>query len=421
MNSRLSFFQRPLASAIALVIAGAGGAIRAQDQTPSAARPAGTQSLSPQQFDNLVAPIALYADPLLTQVLVACTYPLEVVEAQQWLQKNNSLSGESLMSAARQQNWDASVQALVAFPDVLAKLTQDIRWTRDLGNAFLAQQAAVMSAVQRMRASAEANGRLTSSPQQIVTTQTENGQSAIEIQPADPQVIYVPAYDPAYVWGPPAWGAYPPLWYPDYGFGFGPGLDIGLCFGGWGWGGWGAWGWGTNWFGGGVIVNPGFFRHSGFSRGFGGFQQPGLWRHDPSHRLGVPYSNRQLAAQFQGASRWSGGRTGMRDAYGQPYAANRGAIQGSQASGRSYAGSSRGLSYQNYRGAAPQGSVRNFQAAPGYRSTPPMRTAPRYATPGFGSGARSLGGIGGSRSFGGGGRSFGGGGRSFGGGGGRRR
>ncbi len=418
MNSRLSFFRRPFAAAIALTIAGGGAAIRAQDPTPSAAPAAGTQLLSPEQLDNLVAPIALYADPLLTQVLVACTYPLEVVEAQQWLQKNNSLSGEPLMSAARQRDWDASVQTLVAFPDVLAKLNEDIRWTRDLGNAFLAQQGDLMIAVQRMRTSAQANGRLNSSPQQVVTTQTDNGQSAIEIQPADPQVIYVPTYDPAYIWGPPAWGAYPPLWYPDYGFGFGPGLDMGLCFGGWG--GWGAWGWGPNWFGGGVMVNPGFFGHNGFSRGFGGFQQPGIWRHDPAHRLGVPYSNSRLATQFQAASRGSAGRTGSRDAFGRSYA-------GSPAGGRTYGSSPRGQSYQNYRGTSPQGSMRNFQAAPGFHSMPSMGAAPRYAAPGFGSGARSFGGGGGIRSFGGGGggsRNFGGGGggsRSFGGGGGGRR
>src|SRR5579863_6398306 len=109
--------------------------------------------LSPQQLQDLVAPIALYPDNLLSQILVATTYPIEVVEAQQWLQQNRSLSGQALLNAAQGQNWDPSVQALVAFPDVLARLNQDIRWTTDLGNAFLAQQADVMAAVQAMRAS----------------------------------------------------------------------------------------------------------------------------------------------------------------------------------------------------------------------------------------------------------------------------
>src|SRR5579863_8496420 len=140
--------------------------------------------LSPQQLQDLVAPIALYPDTLLSQILVASTYPIEVVEAQQWLQQNRNLQGQQLMDAARQQNWDPSVQALVALPDVLGRLNQDVRWTTDLGNAFLAQQADVMSAVQRMRARAQANGKLSSDPQQTVTTQSQGGQSAIQIQPA---------------------------------------------------------------------------------------------------------------------------------------------------------------------------------------------------------------------------------------------
>src|SRR5579863_3394359 len=143
------------------------------------------------------------------------------------------------MDAAKQQNWDPSVQALVAFPDAFKLLSNDIRWTTDLGNAFLAQQADVMRAVQGMRARAQANCRLTTTPQQVVTTDTQNDQSAIEIQPADPQVIYVPQYNPAYVWGPPAWGAYPDLGYYDgfglgFGFGFGPGIYMGGFFPGWG-------------------------------------------------------------------------------------------------------------------------------------------------------------------------------------------
>ena len=168
---------------------------------------------SAQQLNNLVAPIALYPDPLLGQMLVASTYPLEVVEANQWLQRNRNLGGRELMDAAKQQPWDPSVQALVAVPDALAMLNQDIRWTTDLGNAFLAQQADVMNAVQQMRARAQANGNLTSTPQQTVTTEAQGGQQAIVIQPANPQVIYVPSYDPFYVWGPPVYGYYPPLYY----------------------------------------------------------------------------------------------------------------------------------------------------------------------------------------------------------------
>ena len=196
--------------------------------------------LNPQQLQDLVAPIALYPDTLLSQILVASTYPIEVVEAQQWLQQNRNLHGQQLMDAARQQNWDPSVQALVAFPDVLARLNQDIRWTTDLGNAFLAQQPDVMNAVQQLRAKAQANGKLQSTPQETVTTQNENGQTAIDIAPPDPGEVYVPNYNPEWVWGPPVYGYYPPLYYPgvDVGFSFFPGVDLGLYFGG----GWGLWG-----------------------------------------------------------------------------------------------------------------------------------------------------------------------------------
>jgi hypothetical protein len=296
--------------------------------------------LSPDQLDNLVAPIALYPDPLLGQVLAASTYPLEIIEAQQWLQQNGNLQGTQLVDAAKQQNWDPSVQALVVFPDALQVLANDVRWTTDLGNAFLAQQTDVMSAVQRMRARASANGRLTSNAQEVVTTDTQDNQSAIEIQPADPQVIYVPVYDPAYVWGPPAWGAYPDLWYPDgfgFGFGFSPGIYVSSFFPGWG--GWGGWGWGCGWFGNGLygnglFVNTGFFNRYGFrgrfaGRGFGGrnFGGRGAWAHDPGHRRGVAYPNRTVASRFN-SNRFNSGRTG-----GAQFSGNRGQVNAGRSGG----------------------------------------------------------------------------------------
>ncbi len=162
------------------------------DQPGDQGAPPPAPPLNPQQLQDLVAPIALYPDTLLSQILVASTYPIEVVEAQQWLQQNRNLKGQKLMDAAKQQNWDPSIQALVAFPDVLARLNQDIRWTTDLGNAFLAQQPDVMNAVQQLRTKAEANGKLKSTPQETVTTETQNGQTAIEIVPPEPGVVYVP-------------------------------------------------------------------------------------------------------------------------------------------------------------------------------------------------------------------------------------
>jgi 2-keto-3-deoxy-L-rhamnonate aldolase RhmA len=154
--------------------------------TPALAQ-APPQLLTADQLDTLVAPVALYPDPLLSQVLAASTYPLEVVEAEQWLQQNQNLHGQHLMDAAKRQNWDPSVQALVAFPTALNLLNSDISWTTDLGNAFLAKQADVMASIQRMRARAQANGKLASTPQQVVTTQTQGRQNAVVIQPANPR------------------------------------------------------------------------------------------------------------------------------------------------------------------------------------------------------------------------------------------
>lgn len=289
----------------------AGSAIGQQASPPDqqqAAPPA--QTLSPQQLDDLVAPIALYPDNLLSQILVASTYPLEVVEAQQWLQQHKNLTGKKLMDEAQKQNWDPSVQALVAFPQVLTRLNQDVRWTTDLGNAFLAQQGDVMQAVQRLRSQAQANGKLAPSPQENVTTQSQNGQTAIQIQPTDPGEIYVPNYNPEYVWGPPPYGYYPPLLYPpvSVGFSFFPPFDLGLYFGG-GWGLYGGlgWGWGPNWFGGGIILDPFFFHRFGFRDFHGGFGN--VWVHDPAHRLGVAYPNRELANRFRGGEAFRGGST----------------------------------------------------------------------------------------------------------------
>ncbi|HVP49087.1 MAG TPA: DUF3300 domain-containing protein [Bryobacteraceae bacterium] len=316
------FVSRQLLSIVCvLLMLPAGALLFAQEPAPAVPAPPPAQPLSPDQLDNLVAPIALYPDRLLSQVLVAATYPLEIVEAAQWLQQNRNLQGQQLADAARAQNWDASIQALVVFPDVLNRLNSDIRWTTDLGNAFLAQQADVMNAVQRMRAQARAAGKLNSSPQETVTTQTQGGQTVIEIQPANPQVVYVPVYNPEYIWGPPAYGYYPPLYYPDFGFGFGfgSGIYLGGFFGGLGWGGWGWW---PNWFGCSVFLNPYFFHHYHYGyHGFygGGFHGGGIWTHNPGHRRGVPYSNRQLANRFQGAygphGTVAGGRLG-----GQRYA-----------------------------------------------------------------------------------------------------
>jgi Protein of unknown function (DUF3300) len=371
--------------------------------------------LPPQELSNLVAPIALYPDLLLSEVLAASTYPLELTQAQQWIQQNPALRGQQLVEAAKQQNWDPSVQALVAFPDVMNMLTRDIQWTTDLGNAFLAQQADVMDSIQRLRASARDNGRLTNTPQQRVTYEQENGQNAIVIQPTDPQVVYPPVYNPEYVWGPPVYGVYPPLAYPAPGYGiyYAAGTFLGALFTGLL--SFGGWGWGLSWLSHGLFLNGLFFSHFGF-HGYSGYGfHPGgsyvtraPWVHDPGHRLGVPYGSRSASARYSGHS-YNAGRS--------PYA------------GSSYHSGSVGSSRQMdaYRGlatSASRGGGSGYQshysapAGTGYRSA--------YASSGGrGWSARSSGGTyssprntapKSSGHFGGGGGHFGGRGHSSGGG-----
>jgi hypothetical protein len=407
-------------------------------QYPAQAPPAGVQSgvpqqqatqplIPPQQLDNLVAPVALYPDPLLGQVLAASTYPLEVVQAEQWAEQNGNLHGQDLMNAARQQNWDPSVQALVAFPDVLILLTQDVRWTTDLGNAFLVQQQDVMAAVQRMRVRAQTNGRLSSSSEQTVANQTQNGQSAVVIEPANPDYIDVPEYNPDYVWGAPAGGDYPPLLYPPdaYGSGFYPGIDLDGFFPGWGFGGWGlGWGWGCGWFGGGLFMNAGFFSHWGFHGFFGSGFAGGLgagrvgWQHDPFHRAGVPYANRSVAARFNSSPRFAEGRTARGNSFSGARGGGSTAAGGWQHFGGNASGASRGF-------AASSGGAQSFRGNGGaaFNSAPRSYAAPRYATPRSYAGnsrAYSGGGFSAPRSSGGGGGHSSGGGGGHSGGGGRR-
>lgn len=277
-------------------------------------QPAGTSQQQPQQqtlnndqLDSLVAPIALYPDPILSQILVASTYPLEIVEAARWVKQNSGLTGQALINAAAKQPWDASVQAMVALPEVLNGLNTNIAWTTDLGNAFLAQQGDVMASVQRMRARASANGALRSTPQQTVTTTSENGQTYIQILPASTQVVYVPQYNPEAVWGSPAYYPYPSNYYPPYSgvlaasaISFGVGIAIGALWagGGWGWG-WGGWGWNAGWGGRAVIINNNFIRNNNFNRVNVGAGNN--WVHNPMHRGAVPYNNSAVANRFNAA------------------------------------------------------------------------------------------------------------------------
>ena len=230
------------------------------------ARPVSAQVTSPvtptaipaDQLDSLVAPIALYPDPLLAQTLAASTYPLEIMQLHQFLQKNPRLTGQALANAVAKQPWDPSVQAMAAFPDVVKRMAENIQWMSDLGNAVVSQESAVMDAVQRMRVKAEGTGQLQSTPQQVVETRVVENKSVVVIEPASTETIYVPSYNPVAVYGPAVY-PYPSMYYPSYyGSGaywggravsFGLGVAAGAFWGN------GGWGWNAGWGRGDITVN----------------------------------------------------------------------------------------------------------------------------------------------------------------------
>src|SRR6516165_8605363 len=232
--------------------------------------PAQSTKIPPEQLDSLVAPIALYPDPLLAQTLAASTYPLEVVQLQQWMNNNKNLQGKALADAVAKQPWDPSIQSLVEYPDVVQRMAGNIQWMTDLGNAFLAQQSVVMDAVQRMRAKAQGTGNLKTSDQSVVKTETvSSGKQVIQIQQANPDVVYVPSYDPTVVYGaaPPAYPYYPytyPGYVPGTALMWGTGIALGAAA-------WGPWGghWGDcDWNHGDVNIhnNNNFNKNNNFNR-----------------------------------------------------------------------------------------------------------------------------------------------------------
>src|SRR5580692_851941 len=227
------------------------------------------QLLSAGQLDALVAPIALYPDALLSEILMASTYPLEVVEADRWANANKTLQGDALKAALDKQNWDDSIKSLAATPDVLDMMSNKLDWTQQLGDAVLAQQPDVMDAIQRLRTKAQANSKLTSNAQQTVSTQTHT--------------MYVPYYDPAVVYGPWPYPAYPPYYWPAPAYIGGAILATGLAFGaGYALGRWASggccWGGGFNWGGNNINVNRNININNIGSNN---------WVHNPAHRQGV--------------------------------------------------------------------------------------------------------------------------------------
>jgi Protein of unknown function (DUF3300) len=262
------------------------------------------------QLDSLVAPIALYPDELLAQVLAASTYPLEIMQLQQFLNKHKDLKDKALTDEVMKQPWDPSIQAMAALPDVVKRLADDIQWTTDLGNAVLAQQSDVMDAVQRMRAKAKDNGNLKSNEQMKVETKVVENKSVVVIEQSDPQVVYVPSYNPTVVYGPPVY-PYPPVAYPPPGYyaagmaiSFGVGMAIGAAWGGGGWccnSGWGS----NNTIN---INNNNTFvnnsnRQNNVSNRSGNRTGNSSWQHNSQHRGGAPYANKATANKYGGTAR----------------------------------------------------------------------------------------------------------------------
>jgi Protein of unknown function (DUF3300) len=294
-------------------------------QAPASSTQSQTAKIPPEQLDSLVAPIALYPDPLLAQTLAASTYPLEIIQLQQWLEKNKNLKDKALADAVAKESWDPSIQALAALPDVVNRLANDIQWTTDLGNAFLAQQSDLMDAVQRMRKKAQDKGNLKSNEQQKVETRIIETKPVIVVEQANPQVVYVPSYDPVVVYGAPIY-PYPPIYYPPPGYyaagmaiSFGVGVMMGAFWSG-------GWGWGCGWGGNNDITinrNNNFNRNTNVGGGnrnnIGGGNRPSnqpvrgggdrggnagnRWQHNPEHRGGAPYRDRSTADRFGGTTR----------------------------------------------------------------------------------------------------------------------
>ena len=225
--------------------------LHAQPSPSPAAAPA-ARLLQPAELDQLVAPIALYPDPLLAEVLMASTYPLDVVQAERWLQSNKNIKDDALKAAADKQHWDESIKSLLATPDVLEMMSSKLDWTQKLGDAVVAQQTDVMDAIQRLRTKAQANNKLPSTKQQTVTvTKTGSGQ-VINIEPTDPNTVYVPYYDPGVVYGDWSYPEYPPYYWPAPSY-IGAGIiATGIAFGtGYALGRWASgryfWGGNVNW------------------------------------------------------------------------------------------------------------------------------------------------------------------------------
>jgi hypothetical protein len=364
-----------------------------QQAPPSVASPAGTAQpatsdkplLKPAELDQLVASIALYPDPLLSNVLIASTYPLEVVQAERWLTQNQKLSQDQLTTAVSGQPWDDSLKALAATPAVLEMMSTQIEWTQKLGDAVLAQQPDVMDAVQRLRARAQANNKLTTTKEQKIVMRQEQSRQFIAIEPATPDTVYVPYYDPAVVYGSWPYPAYPPYYWGYPGYIGAAAIATGLAFGA-------AYGlarWGSYWRGG------------GFAWGSRGIMAGGgrvtHWSHNAAHRGGVAYSNAGVRQRFGAANARTGNaaRQNIRNGAGSRAATGNRAGPRNRAGAGSRAGANR-----------PNGQARSAARGGGAHRSSAGAGRAHGGFAGHAGGGRSMGGMGGRAhaGFGGGGR-----------------
>jgi hypothetical protein len=413
---------------VAVAIASGDALAYFQSAQPQNSQPASTgqaassgqaaTKISPEQLDSLVAPIALYPDPLLAQTLAASTYPLEIVALQQWLKRNPTLKDKALLDAVAKQPWDDSVKAMAPLPDVVKRLADDIQWTTDLGNAFLAQQSDVMDAVQRMRKKALDKGTLKSGEQQKVETKVVESKSVIVIEQSNPQVVYVPSYDPVVVYGAAVY-PYPAIYYPPYYGGYYPGaafvsFSFGVAMGAmWA----GAWGYGCGWGHGDIDVdidrnvNRNVDRSRNNNRTSNRSSGRSSWQHNPQHRGGAPYSDRATANKYGGTAR--GDSLGQRQAGARQQIGRSGGRYAGYSSGGGLGGG--GLGGGGLGGGAGVGGNRSAFGSGnygGYSGSSARSSSSRGSSSmGYG-GSRGGGYSGGGRSggYGGGGRSGGGGG-----------
>lgn len=256
------------------------------------------KTFSQAELDQIMAPVALYPDSLLSQILMASTYPDQVAEAAQWSETHPDRKGDDAVEAVQDEAWDPSVASLVAFPQVLAMMGDKPDWVKQMGDAFLADPEMTMDTIQGLRKKADEAGNLESNEQQTVEVEEASGQTVIKIEPADPQVVYVPAYNPTVVYGTWWWPAYPPFyWPPPPGYGFAAGVVSGIGFGIgiaitnsiWG---------GFDWYRRDVNINVNRYNNINVNRKIDVDAKNVSWKHNPVNRKGAPYADRKSREQF---------------------------------------------------------------------------------------------------------------------------